>query len=57
MKKEIANRVLGRRLARQLNVTDLGRVVGAGTSWYGTLGGFDVTPGDCTDNQGDTFYP
>ncbi|HEV7672307.1 MAG TPA: hypothetical protein VGS22_27630 [Thermoanaerobaculia bacterium] len=57
MKKEIAKRVLGRKLARQLDVNGIVRMGGAGTSWYGTLGGFDVTPGDCTDNQGDTFYP
>lgn len=57
MKKEFAKRVLGRRLARQLNVNELGRVGGAGTSWVGTHGGLDVQSNDCTDNQGDTFTP
>ncbi|HEV7672305.1 MAG TPA: hypothetical protein VGS22_27620 [Thermoanaerobaculia bacterium] len=56
MKKEIAKRVLGRRLARQLNVNELGKLGGSGTSWYSTSGGGDVLAGDCTDNQ-DTFIP
>ncbi len=56
MKKEIAKRVLGRRLARQIDFTNLGRVAGAGTSWVGTHGGLDVESNDCTENQ-DTFHP
>ncbi len=57
MKKEIAKRVLGRRLARQLNVDEFARVGGAGTSWYPSDGNSDVYAGDCTDNQADTFHP
>ncbi len=56
LKKEITKRVLGRRLARQLNVNELGKAGGAGTSWYGTDYGGDVRAGDCVENQ-DVFYP
>lgn len=57
MKKELAKRVLGRRLAHQLKAGGLSPVRGVGTSWNSSNGGTDVYSADCTDLGHDTFNP
>lgn len=57
MKKEFVKRVLGRRLAQQLNASGLSPVRGVGTSWNSSNGGTDVYSADCTDLNHDTYNP